>query len=120
MVTGYNRWGDIYKTLKSAGFDVYSPAQHEGECITPYIVIAVSSVAAIGNFSSTQNLYDLMLYIPRDSYSMLEDYTESVKQAMKSLEPGIKPVNYQTPPYYDDSVKGHMVSIQYRNNRKLV
>ena len=33
------RWMDIYKCLQRHGFDVYSPAQKEGECTKPYVVV---------------------------------------------------------------------------------
>lgn len=114
-----NRWGDIYKHLKSKGFDVYSPAQHEGECITKYIVLKISSSAQISGYSSERCTYDILLYIPKNEYSQIEDFVSEVESAMKELEPMIMSMHYKTAPYYDDQVKGHMVSIQYRNNRKF-
>ena len=115
----YNRWGDIYKHLKKNGIDVYSPAQHQGECLSKYVVIKVSSASQYNQFSTTRNLYDLMLYVPKDEYSKLEDFIGRVKSLMKELSPMIRPMNFQTASYYDDGVKGHMVSIQYYNYRKL-
>lgn len=115
----YNRWGDIYKHLKSQGVDVYSPAQHEGECISPYVVVKMLSNNQVGRFSSSQAQYDVLIYIPKNQYSQLEDYVQKIKDLMKGLYPMIVPLGSQTPSYYDDIVKGHMVSVQYRNNQKL-
>lgn len=114
-----NRWGDINRHLKSKGYDVYSPGQHEGECTKRYIVLKMSSMTRINTISSGRFLYDLMLYIPKNEYSQFEDFVVGVEQAMKDLEPMIMPMHYRTPSYYDDLVKGHMISIQYRNNRKF-
>lgn len=119
MSVNYNRWGDIYNHLKASGFDVYSPAQHEGECLSKYIVVKLLGSSRISYFSSVSQQYDILIYVPRTEYSEIEDFVASVKQAMKKLEPMIMPMESQTPTFYDDSVKGHMVSIQYRNSRKL-
>ena len=38
-MAGETRYMDIYDHLVAKGFDVYTPAQHKGECVTPYIVV---------------------------------------------------------------------------------
>ena len=114
-----NRWADIYRTLKEAGHDVYSPGQHIGECLAPYVVVKISTGTQYQDFSTLQYSYDLMIYVPKDDYSVLESYVEQVKSDMKKLQPMIMPLNTQTPSYYDDAIKGHMISVQYRNYRKL-
>ena len=114
-----NRWGDIYQHLKKNGIDVYAPAQHKGECLSRYVVVKVGTVNSHSQFSTTINQYDLMLYVPQNEYSLLENFIAQIKGLMKGLEPMIRPMNFQTASYYDDGVKGHMVSIQYYNYRKL-
>lgn len=114
-----SRWADIYNLLKKKGFDVYSPAQHEGECSSKYVVIKLGTLSEAYDFSSVQYLYDLMLYVPHHEYSTLENFVEEVKDAMKELEPMIMPVHFQTGSFYDDTVKAHMVSIQYYNYRRI-
>ena len=39
--------------------------------------------------------------------------------ALKALEPMLMPTHYETPSFYDDTLKAHMISVQYRNYRKL-
>lgn len=114
-----NRWADIYRHLESKGFDVYPPSRHKGECTSRYIVLKIDQSMQVGTFSSVSQSYDILLYIPNDEYSQLEDFVADFKTAMKELEPMIMPEHYQTPAYYDESVNGHMVSIRYRNSRKL-
>lgn len=113
------RWQDIYLHLKKAGFDVYSPGQHVGDCLSPYVVVKSAGLSQIRQFSSTQTLYDLLCYVPKDHYSTLEPFVEGVKQSMKELQPMIMPTHFETESYLDPNVNGHMISVQYRNSRKL-
>lgn len=113
-------WKRIYLHLKNSGFDVYSPAQHEGECTSPYVVIRTSTRSRINNFSSTDTLYDFLCYVPKDSYSILESFKESVKDALKGLYPMLVDNYYETPAFYDDTIKGHMISMEYKVHRKIV
>lgn len=113
------QWERIFKTLKAAGLDVYSPGQHQGECTAPYVVLKDSGVNGIPGFSSNRALYDILCYVPQKRFSTLEGYIETVKTAMKPLDPEIKPMQSQTGSFLDDVVKGHMVSIQYRSNHKI-
>lgn len=111
-------WQHIYTHLKNAGFDVYSPGQHQGECVAPYIVVRDAGIYGVNGISSEQALYEILCYVPKDRFSTLEPYVEDAKAAMKELYPMLIPTHYQTDSYLDDSVKGHMVSVQYKNNRK--
>lgn len=111
------RWKDIYNHLKGAGFAVYSPAQHKGECTSPYVVVRDAGTSPYQQFTSTVTLYELLCYVPGDKYSTLGDYAESVKASMKGLWPMITPMGYETAPFYDDTVKAHMTAIQYQNLR---
>ena len=114
-----SQWQNIYRQLKSDGLAVYSPGQHQGDCVSPYVVVKDSGVNPLSSFSSTQALYDVMCYVPQAEFSTLEPYVERVKASMKKLYPAIVATNFHTPSFLDDTVKGHMVSMQYRNNRKL-
>lgn len=114
-----SRWKDIYSHLKKEGFDVYSPGQHQGECTSPYVVVKDMGTTKFGEFSSTKNLYDIMCYVPRDHFSRLEPFVYEVETSMIEMYPMIRPAHYKTPSFYDDTVKGHMISVQYINYRKI-
>lgn len=114
-----DRSQDIYMHLKREGFDVYFPAQHQGECTAPYVVVKGASNLQFRQYSSVVQYYDLLCYVPKNKYSELYPFIDQVKTAMKGLSPMIKPAYYDTESFYDDSVKGHMVSVQYRNYRKM-
>lgn len=114
-----SRWQDIFLHLQKAHFDVYPPAIKTGECISEYIVVKNDGSSRIAGISTDDDLYAVMCYVPQKAYSTLEPFIQRVKKSMKELEPMILPYGSQTPSYYDDSVKAHMISIQYKNHKKL-
>lgn len=115
-----SRWRDIYSHLISEGFDVYPPGIKAGECTAEYIVVKNDGSSRMPSISTDADLYSVMCYVPKDAYSTLEILVQNVKKAMKSLEPMILPYGSQTSSYYDDSYKAHMVSIEYKNYKKML
>lgn len=114
-----SRWQDIFTHLKNAGFDVYSPGMKTGECTSEYLVVKNDGSSKHASFSTDVDLYAVMCYVPKEKYSSLEPLVQRVKNSMRGLEPMIKPYGSQTPSYYDDSYKAHMISIEYKNYKKL-
>lgn len=112
-------WQDIFMHLKKQGFDVYSPGIKVGECTSEYLAVKYNGSSKHASFSTNIDLYSVMCYVPKDRYSSLEVLVRKVKNSMKELEPMIKPHGSQTPSFYDDSLKAHMVSIEYKNYKKL-
>lgn len=111
-------WEKIFKHLKANGFEVYSPSTKNGECTKPYVVIKNSGLSAHPSFSSDIESYYVMCYVPHNQYSKLEPYKNSVKKALKELYPMIREGGTETPSYYDDKYKAHMISVLYVNYKK--
>lgn len=109
----------IYNLLKQNNFDVYFPSQHKGECISKYVVIKHDGVYQPLTVSSERPIYTIMCYVPEQSYSELESFVLEVKRTMKNIFPLVMYAGNETPSYYDDSVKGHMISFQYYGTRKI-
>lgn len=114
-----SRWQDIFLHLKNQGFDVYSPGMKTGECTSEYLVVKNDGSSKHSSFSTDVDLYAVLCYVPKNKYSSLEPLVQKVKNVMKELEPMILPYGSQTPSYYDDSLKAHMVSIEYKNYKKI-
>lgn len=114
-----SRWQDIFTHLKNKGFDVFSPGIKIGECTSPYIVIKNNGSSKHTTFSTDEDYYSVMCYVPKLKYSELEPLVQKVKSAMKELEPMILPYGMQTSSYYDDSYKAHMISVEYKNYKKI-
>ncbi|MDR0326686.1 MAG: hypothetical protein LBI05_00155 [Planctomycetaceae bacterium] len=112
-----SRWQDIDQHLRSKGFDVYAPGMKSKDCTFPYIVVKQNGSTRKAGFSTDIDLYSVLVYIPQQNYSELEVLIQRVKAAMKELEPMILPVRSQTPSYYEDAIKAHMVSVEYMNNK---
>ena len=113
------RWQDLYSFLKGKGYDVYAPGRHKGECLSTYIVVNNGTSSKTLNFSSNEDLYDILIYVPDGKFSELESTLEQVKRDMKDLFPLFKLYGQQTSPFHDDDVKGYMVSVMYSNYKKL-
>ena len=114
-----SRWQDIFLHLKESGVETYPPATKVGECLSEYVVIKNNGSSKHTSFSTDIDLYSIMCYVPKDKYSTLEPFVQKIKNIMKGLKPMILPYGSQTPSYYDDSYKAHMISIQYKNYKKL-
>lgn len=114
-----SRWQDIFLHLKKSGFEAYPPGTKVGECLSEYIVVKNNGSSKETNFSTDRDLYSVMCYVPKEKYSSLEPFVQKVKGIMKGLEPMILPQGSQTPSYYDDSYKAHMISIEYKNYKKI-
>lgn len=109
----------IYDLLKQNNFDVYFPSQHKGECISKYAVIKHDGAYQPLTVSSERPIYTIMCYVPEQSYSELESFVLEIKRTMKNIFPLVMYLGNETPSYYDDSVKGHMISFQYYGARKI-
>lgn len=114
------RWKDIYDKLAEKEIDVYSPGQKTGECTFPYVVVKNAGRTASTEISSSQDLYDLMCYVPENQYSTLETFVDAVEAAMDELFPMVRPMHFRTASFFDDTVKAHMVSTQYVNWKKNI
>lgn len=114
-----SRWQDIFLHLKKAGFEVYPPGTKVGECLSEYVVVKNNGSSKHAKFSTDVDLYSVMCYVPKEEYSKLEPFVQRVKEIMKGLRPMISPQGNQTPSYYDDKCKAHMVSMNYKNYKKL-
>ena len=113
-----SRWQDIYNHLKGLGYDVYAPAKKTGDCKNIYVVVRGGGISGMSDYSSTIALYDILVYIPFGQYTKIEPTLDKLKKDLDALFPMLQTTDVETPPYSDDTVKGYMVSLQYKNYRK--
>lgn len=109
----------IRENLRKHGFETYYPTQHDGDCLTEYVVIAFSGTVDLVDVSSVVDTYEIMCYVPKNRYSKLMELSESVRVAMRDVFPLVRETGNQTTSYYDEDVKGHMLTIEYANYRKI-
>jgi uncharacterized surface anchored protein len=115
-----SRWQDIFVHLKENKIDVYSPGIKIGECLSPYVVVSHNGSTRYAGISTNIDLYSVMVYVPKQQYSELEMMVQRVKQIMKKMEPMILPYGNETPSFYDDDFKAHMISVDYKNYKKML
>ena len=60
-------WETIYLHLKKNGLDVYSLGQHQGKCLTPYLVLRDNGKTRRRGIEKTE--FEVLLYYPADHYS---------------------------------------------------
>lgn len=104
--------------LKKRGLHVYAPGTKEGECLKPYVVVKDAGASKSMYAPATAVYYDLLMYVPKNMYSSLETYVKRVEMDMDDLWPMIRPTHTRTTAYFDEDVKGWMVSMQYVNYAK--
>lgn len=110
-------WELIMDALKSHKIEAYPPATKHGECKSPYVVVKGDGAAQISNFSSQSNYYTFLIYAPINKYQELQKFKEVIKGICATdLYPMLMPTGQETPDFYDDTVKAHMVSVTYRNS----
>lgn len=109
----------IYDTISVDGTETYFPGQHKGDCTDPYVVVKSSGSMEEIDVSSERPIYDILLYVPKNQYSKIEGFRAETKQKLKRLFPLISYTGSETESYYDESVKGHMISLQYQGIRKI-
>lgn len=109
----------IYDCLKKDGFDVYFPSQHKGECIEPYVVVKMEGVYTPLTVSSERPIYTILVYVPENRYSVLEQIIFETKQSLKKIYPLIEYIGNETASYWEEEVKATMVSFQYYGCRKI-
>lgn len=112
-----NVWARVFNHLKSKNIDVYSPGTHRGEAKKKYVVVKHGHSRQLPGFSTYVLNYDILLYIPQDNYSQVEDFVSLVHEIMLELRPMIMPIHRNTAPYHDEAIKAYMVSMTYTNNR---
>lgn len=116
---GNTRWMDLYNLLKVNGLEVYPPASKRGICLSPYVVPLQENTMQFYGYSSDQDIYSVLCYVPLEQYVEVQKFVNMVKLVMKRAYPKFQPTGNVTQPYLDTAVQGWMVSIEYVNYRKV-
>lgn len=76
-------WKKAYEALKSSGIQVYSPAQKQGKCTSPYVVLYDAGQAA-GHAKKTAHAYlEAAVHVPLGRYSLLDTVKKQVAAALR-------------------------------------
>lgn len=107
----------IILCLKDNEVDAYPPATKQGVCTKEYVVVKNSGSSQIGTISSEVHYTDIICYVPQNKYTSLERFKNRVKGIIHdNLYPRVMETGSETQDYFDEDIKGHMVSFMLRNN----
>ena len=107
----------IILVLKENEIDAYPPVTKKGECTKEYVVVKNSGASQIGVYSSEVHYVDVLCYVPHNKYTSLERFKNRVKEIIHdNLYPRLMETGSETVDYFDEEVKGFMVSFMLRNN----
>jgi len=101
----------IYNTV-SAICPAYWVGQHDGECKKPYAVIKYKNQNTGGNSLAGWQYFEVMVYVPKTSVSLIDDKLNSVRNALVSI--GIEATNNRTSDFIDEPKKAIMRSEDFR------
>lgn len=101
---------------KYGSLPVFPPATHNGEVTTPYIVLKEDGSAVVPSYSSMYRYFRIMIYVPRNEYSKLDEYEAEVRRILQdNVFPLLLPSGSSESDYYDDNYNGHLRALLYRN-----
>lgn len=112
-----NRYEDIMDFLISEKYDVFAAGVHKGQVTSPYVVVKPTRGIKLFNYSSVIQYYDILIY--GRTLTETVRLADEINKKMEQLRPMIICTYNQTEPFYDDDVKGFMISTEYRNVKKL-
>ena len=110
---------DIYTVLKENNIDVYLQGQHQGHCLSPYVVLRSLGESKLVSYSSTITTVEIMCYVPIDNPSQMDLFVNLVKEVLKQLRPMLKNAYNDIGDYIDDEIKAVMRTLQYTYYKKI-
>lgn len=108
----------VFDFLQSKYVNVYLPGTLVGEISENTTVVKLAEETQFKQFSSKQRYIEILCYIPKNTYHLIGDYSESIAEKLKSCV-FIRDAHTKTAPYFDESYNAWMVSMLYYNVRKI-
>lgn len=78
----------IRSALEAQGVTVYLPAQHEGLCLSPYVVLQPLGEERNGRKRTGRAFVRLHFLVPLRDFSKMETLLQKAQPALKALERG--------------------------------
>ena len=113
-----SQWQKLFEFLQQKKFNIFSPGQKIGKCEEPYIVLKYNGSNQHYLYTTDDDTYTILCYVPKLQYSLLDGYVQSVKLAMKEIFPQFVPTGSFSGSYYEEEIQAHMVSMDFKNHKK--
>lgn len=110
-------WQIVADILQKYGsLPVFPPATHKGVCKEPYIVLKEDGAGNVIGCSSMYRYFRIMIYVPRNEYSKLDQYEAEVREVLSdNVFPLLLPFGNHESDYFDDNYDAHLRQMVYRN-----
>lgn len=113
-------YDNIKSALAEAGIAVRFPGVKQDICTFPYVVVQNSGTYpyAVSN-GLGYTLFTVHCFAPLNGYPLLDTLIESVKDALRALEPDLRPTGNDGVHLINDKFRAHEGSVQYMVMRSL-
>lgn len=112
-------WKVIYDRLQQAGLNPYQPGKYQGLCRERYCVVKNQAQNAYFNRRGLgYRLLDIILFVPLDDYTAMQDYVDEVKVALCEIT-GLRATGTETPTVIDDKTEAYTASVEYQVMKRL-
>ncbi len=112
-------WKNIFNHINTAGLNPHAPGQHQGECKNNFCIIREgSTIPSFFTNQLGQQIIDIILFVPVNSYIAMAPYAKDIRESMKELK-YLRKTGTETPPIPDDEKKAYTMSIEYIIQKKL-
>lgn len=108
---------ELFNFLKSKGIDVYFIGQHNGDCVSNYVVLKDGGSTSF-NGKVGKSTIDVIFYIPKNKYYSVPSFKLSVIKLISEFGK-LKYTGVETSTVTDDDKKAITFSIIYENLRKM-
>ena len=110
----------IMDGLIANGIKVYVPGGKFSQAKDKYVVVKFAGSGKAKTYSTEKDLYNIMLYVPKNQYTELPDFESEVRRVLDTppLFPMIMPLGQTENDYFDDNIDAHLRIIRYYNYRR--
>jgi hypothetical protein len=107
-------YSDITSALSAAGIDVMLPGAKQDVCLAPYVVVQrLGTFPFAGTRGAGYSLVAVHCFVPLGRYPSLAPLAERVKDALRPLEPDLRPSGGESAHFINDRFRAHAVTLQY-------
>lgn len=115
-------WQRVFLYLQRCEVDIYSPGQHQGECVEPYVVLVNGGTQGFnGSNQIGSQLIDVIVNYPLNNYSGMEPYMANLIDLLSSedIKHYIRYTGEITPVVVDDTSKSYTATLTYQTFQRL-
>lgn len=113
-------WRKVFLYLKKKGYDVLSPGQEINRCLKPYIVLKEGPLEGyMGSGIIGTRTLDIIIVMPKDSYSKLSIYIEILIKDLKCIKSLIKFTGDISSINIEPDIDAYIATLKYKSHQRI-